>query len=110
MDINHAELIETNFNSTTMSTLLIFHEVKDGDQWAKAWRKGPNSRHELFAKYDVKARTFRDPENSNNSGVLLEVSDMDKFRAALASPEGQKAMAEDGLKIETMRMLTEFTP
>jgi len=28
----------------------------------------------------------------------------------LQSDEGKKAMREDGLKVETMRMLVEFTP
>ena len=93
-----------------MSTVIIFHEVQDGDQWAKAWRKGPGSRHELFAKYDVKARTFRDPQNKNHTGVIIEAADMSKFHAAIESEEGKKAMAEDGLKLETMRMLSEFTP
>ena len=93
-----------------MSTVIIFHEVQDGDQWAKAWRKGPGSRHELFAKYDVKARTFRDPQHKNYTGVIIEASDIKKFHAALESEEGKKAMAEDGLKLETMRMLSEFTP
>ena len=93
-----------------MSTLIIYHEVKDGDLWAKAWRKGPGSRNELFAKYDVKARTFRDPQHKHNTGVIIEAADMSKFHAALESEEGKKAMAEDGLKLETMRMLSEFTP
>jgi hypothetical protein len=37
--------------------------------------------------------------------------DMAKFQELeLQSDEGQKAMREDGLKVETMRMLVEFTP
>jgi hypothetical protein len=35
---------------------------------------------------------------------------MEKFRELLQSDEGQKAMRDDGLKVETMRMLVEFTP
>jgi len=35
---------------------------------------------------------------------------MAKFQELLQSDEGQKAMREDGLKVETMRMLVEFTP
>lgn len=35
---------------------------------------------------------------------------MAKFHELLQSDEGQKAMREDGLKVETMRMLVEFTP
>ena len=93
-----------------MTTAILFHEVKNGDAWAEAWRKGRGSRHELFGKVGVKARTFRDPKNADSTGLILEIPDMTKFQAFLDSDEGSKAMREDGLKVETMRMLTEFTP
>jgi len=94
-----------------MTTVIAFHEVEDGERWAKAWKKGPGSRHELLAEAGVTAaRNFRDPENPNSTGVLFEVSDMEKFQAFMASDEAQQAMAEDGLKVETLRMLAEFTP
>ena len=92
-----------------MTTLIVFHEVEDGERWAKAWRKGPGSRHEQFAPAGVTARTFRDPENPALTGLILEVSDMEKWQALLDSDEGQQAMAEDGLKVETMQSLAEFT-
>jgi hypothetical protein len=41
---------------------------------------------------------------------MVEIPDMAKFQELLQSDEGQKAMREDGLKVETMRMLVEFTP
>jgi len=94
----------------TMTTAIIFHEVQDGAVWAKAWKKGPGSRHEMFGKIGVKCRNFRDPDNANATGVMVEIPDMANFRELLQSEEGQKAMREDGLKIETMRMLVEFTP
>lgn len=93
-----------------MTTAIVYHEVNDGNVWAKAWKQGPGSRHELFAKIGVKARNFRDPNNSNHVGLILEISDLPAFQAMLASPEGQQAMKEDGLKVETMRFLVEFTP
>lgn len=93
-----------------MITAIVFHEVNDGKVWADAWKKGPGSRQEMFEKIGVTARNFRDPENHNNTGLILEVEDMDRFKALLASGEGKKAMADDGLKVETMRMLVEFTP
>jgi len=93
-----------------MATLIAFHEVEDGEVWANAWKQGSGSRHELFAKYGVSARTFRDPENINNTGLIFEISDMEQFQKAMASEETKKAMGEDGLKIETLRMLVEFTP
>jgi hypothetical protein len=35
---------------------------------------------------------------------------MEKFQQMLQSPEGAAAMKEDGLRVETMRMLVEFAP
>jgi hypothetical protein len=93
-----------------MTTMIAFHEVEDGERWAKAWRKGSGSRHEMMAELGITARTFRDPENPNLTGLIFEVPDMEKFQAALASDEMKQAMAEDGLKVETLRMLAEFTP
>jgi len=93
-----------------MATIMIFHEVNDGAHWARAWKKGPGSRHELFANYGAKARTFRDDTNPNLTGVIAEVPDINEFLALLESDEGKKAMAEDGLRPETVRILSEFTP
>jgi hypothetical protein len=93
-----------------MTKAILFHEVKDGAVWAKAWKKGPGSRHEMFGKLGIKCRNFRDPKNINVTGVMAEIPDMEKFQALLQSEEGKKAMQEDGLKVETLRMLVEFTP
>ena len=93
-----------------MATMIIFHEVKSGDHWAEAWRKGKGSRHEMFARYGIRARTFRDPKNLESTGVMLEITDMAKWQTFMDSDEVKKAMAEDGLKLDTMRMLIEFTP
>ena len=93
-----------------MATIMIFHEVNDGKVWSKAWKKGPGSRHEMFSQFGFKARTFEDPQNPNFKGLLVDVPDMSKFQSVLDSDEGKRAMAEDGLKPETIRMLSEYTP
>jgi hypothetical protein len=93
-----------------MTTAIIFHEVEDGAVWAKSWRKGPGSRHEMFGELGIKCRNFRDPNNPAVTGLIAEIPDIAKFQALLQSAEGQRAMREDGLKVETMRMLFEFTP
>ena len=93
-----------------MTTVIVIHEVENGEVWAKAWHKGPGIRHEMFGKLGIKARNFRDPNNLNLTGVLLEVPDMEQFKELLDSDEGRKAMQEDGLKVDTLIMLTEFTP
>ncbi len=91
-----------------MATMIVFHEVKNGESWAESWRKGRGSRHELFAKVGVKARTFRDPKNPDSTGLILDIPDLAKWQAFMESAEVKKAMAEDGLKLDTMRMLVEF--
>jgi len=93
-----------------MTTVTIVHEVKDANKWANAWKKGPGSRHEMFAEYGINARTFRDSTNPNMCGVIAEVPDLKKFDELMGSEMGRKAMAEDGLKPETVRILTEFNP
>jgi hypothetical protein len=103
-------VIANRLEEATMTTAIIFHEVQDGSVWAKAWKKGPGSRHEMFSKIGIKCRNFRDPNNPNSTGLIAEIPDVAEFQELLKSPEGQKAMTEDGLKVETMRMLVEFTP
>lgn len=67
-----------------MATLIVFHEVEDGERWAEAWQKGAGSRHEMFGQIGVTARTFRDPENPDSTGLILEVPDSEGRR------EGQR--------------------
>jgi hypothetical protein len=93
-----------------MTTTLVFHEVEDGEVWSKAWRKGPEGRHEMFSKLGISARNFRDPHNHNRTGLILEIPDLAEFQAFLDTDEGKRAMKEDGLKVETLMVLTEFTP
>jgi hypothetical protein len=42
--------------------------------------------------------------------VLFDIPDMTAFETFLEGDEVKQAMAEDGLKLETFRMLTEFAP
>ena len=93
-----------------MTTLIAFHEVADGHVWSNAWKQGAGSRHEMFAKINVTARTFRDPNNSNLTGLIFEVPDMVQFQSFMESDEAKRAMEEDGLKVDTIRVLSEFTP
>lgn len=93
-----------------MTTLIAFHEVEDGDHWVKAWHGGAGSRQEMFGQIGARARLFRDPEHPNVTGVLLEVPDLDRFQAFMATDEAAQAMEEDRLKVETMRVLREITP
>lgn len=93
-----------------MPRMIVFHEVQDGETWARAWKQGSGSRHEMFSRIGATVRTFRDPGNPERTGVLLDVPDTASFEAFMASEEAATAMEEDGLKVETMRILEEFTP
>ena len=93
-----------------MTTLIMFHEVENAENWANSWKKGEGIKPELFGRIGIKVRTFRDPNNPNMTGGILEVPDMKAFEKLLASEEIQKATDADGLKFETLRVLTEFTP
>ena len=93
-----------------MTTIFVYCETEDGENWAKAWTRGEGERHEMFEKMGIKCRTFRDANNHNSVGVLFDISDMAAFEAFLGTDENKQAMAEDGLRLETFRMLTEFTP
>lgn len=93
-----------------MTKIFAYSETEDAENWAKAWRRGEGKRHETFEKIGVKCRTFRDPDNHTSTGVLFDIPDMAAFEDFLKTDEIKQAMTEDGLKPETFRMLTEFTP
>lgn len=93
-----------------MATLIAFFEVEDGTRWAKAWHKGAGSRHEMFDQIGVTARTFRDPDHPNSVGHVMEVPDLERFQSFMASDEATRAMKADGIKPESLRILSEFTP
>ncbi|MCZ6672996.1 MAG: hypothetical protein O7C75_08655 [Verrucomicrobia bacterium] len=90
--------------------MIVFHEVNNGEHWTKGWREGAESRHEMFDKIGLKALTFHNPDNPNSTGLILDITDMATFQEFMKADEVNKAMEEDGLKVDTMRMLVEFTP
>ncbi len=93
-----------------MNTIIVFCETEDAENWANSWKRGEGKRHETFDKMGMKCRTFRDSNNHNSVAVLFDIPDMIAFEIFLETDKTKKAMAEDGLKLETFRMLTEFAP
>ena len=86
-----------------MATLLVFHEVDDVDHWINSPK-----REEFFGPMGITVRTFRDPEGSNRIGVIFDgVDDMDAFQQALETDEAAEAMKHDGVRPETLLVLTE---
>ena len=87
--------------------LMIAHEVDDAEHWMAAWR-GDDSRHDLFkANGADHVHTFVSADNPNMTGLIVAVSDMDALNAMLQSEEGQAAAAADGVRMDTLELLTE---
>ena len=87
--------------------VMITHGVDDADHWSAAW-SGEDSRKQLFKENGAAhVHAFRSADNPNLTGLVIAVNDMDALGAMLASEEGQAAAAEDGVRMDTMIMMTE---
>jgi hypothetical protein len=85
-----------------VATYLVFHEVDDVDHW----RTSPK-RDELFGSRGIEHRTFHDPAGSNRVGLIFEIPDFDEFQKLLQSDEAADAMKYDGVRPDTILVLTE---
>jgi hypothetical protein len=85
-----------------VATYLAFHEVDDVDHWLNSPKRA-----EIFGPMGITARTFHDPEGSNRLGLIFEIPDMAAFQEFLQSEAGAEAMKHDGVRPETIVMLTE---
>ena len=94
-------------HSPPKTHLMITHEVDDVERWLSAWR-GEDSRHDLFKANGAKhVHTFRSADNPNLTGLVVAVEDLDALNAMLGSEEGMAAAAEDGVRQDTLTVLTE---
>jgi hypothetical protein len=85
-----------------MATLMAMHDVEDVDHWLSSPK-----REELFGPLGITVRTFTGEEGSKRVGLIAEIPDMDAWTAMLQSEAGAEAMKYDGVKPETMVILTE---
>jgi hypothetical protein len=85
-----------------MPTLLAFHEVDDVDHWLSSPK-----REEVYGPLGITVRTFRDPDGSNRVGLIAEIPDMAAFQEVMQSEGGADAMKFDGVRPETLLILTE---
>jgi hypothetical protein len=86
---------------------MITHEVDDAELWLAAWR-GEDSRHDLFKANGAKhVHTFRNADNPNLVGLVVAVDDLDALNTMLGSEEGIAAAAADGVRADTITVLTE---
>ncbi len=85
-----------------MTTLVILHEVEDVDRWLTSSR-----RDQVLSAFGMTARTFVDSERSNRVGLVLECPDLATFQRALQSDEAAAGMESDGVRPETIVVLSE---
>jgi len=85
-----------------MQTLLAFHEVDDVDHWLASPK-----REQFFGPRGITVRAFRDPAGSNRVGLIFEVPDVESFQAGLQTEEAAEAMRHDGVRPETILVLSE---
>jgi len=85
-----------------MKSLMVFHDVDDLDHWLASPK-----RREVFGPAGITARPFVDADRSNHVGLFVEIPSMEVFDEVMASPAAAEAMKFDGVRPETLRILTE---
>jgi hypothetical protein len=85
-----------------MATYLAFHEVDDVEHWLNSGK-----REEFFGPHGITARTFRDPSGSNRVGMIVEIPDFAVFEQLMQSEDAAAAMKYDGVRPETLVVLSE---
>jgi hypothetical protein len=87
-----------------MPTIIGHHNITKG---AKHWLTSPK-RKELFGPLGVtNIRTFVDPQNPTRVAVLMDVPDIDAFKAAMQTKAAADAMASDGVVPGSLVVLVE---
>ena len=87
-----------------MPTVVGHHDISKGKDH---WLASPK-REQFFGPLGVtNIRTFVDPQNPSHVAVLMDVSDLDAFTAAMQSQAAADAMAHDGVMPETLVVLIE---
>ena len=82
-----------------MSRAIITAQVEDSANWENGFR----SHVGLFRAYTATAIHFS-TTNDNEVAILWEVANLDKFLEQLDSPETAEAMAQDGVKRESVKV------
>ncbi len=94
-----------------MTTVVVTHEVKNGEHWGRRpGTKGPAAGMSWWPSPEARLAIFVIRRIPNLVGLIFEVPDVQALATYLQSAEAAKAMAEDGVKPETVRMVVEFTP
>ena len=87
-----------------MPTILGHHNIKKD---VNHWLKSPK-RMEVFGALGVtNIRTFVDPQDPKRVAVMMDVPDMNAFKAAMQSKAAADAMAYDGVVPGSLVILVE---
>jgi hypothetical protein len=90
----------TKAEEANMTSVIAYHDVDDVDHRLRSPR-----RDEIFGPLGITIRTFVDPEGSKRTGLIMEVPDMAKLQAVMASEVGSEAMRYDGVHADSVAML-----
>lgn len=86
-----------------MPTVIAHHDVTDTEHWLASPKRG-----EFFGSLGItNVRTFTNPQDPTQVGLLLDAPDLDALLAALGSEEAAAAMQHDGVRPDTLVMLVE---
>jgi len=85
-----------------LATYVITHEVDDVDKWLSS-----SKREEVFGPIGVTVRTFSDPNGSSKTALIAEIPDIEAFQELMKSDAAAEAMKHDGVKPETLLVLSE---
>ena len=87
----------------TLPTIVVYHDVDDTEHWLASPK-----REEFFGPLGVtNIRTFTNPQNPTQTGLTLDVPDLDALMAAMQSTEAAAAMQHDGVHPDTVVILVE---
>ena len=82
-----------------MPKVVVTAQVEDSANWENGFR----SHTSLFNDYTATAINFAATDD-NEVAILWEVANLDKYLELMDSPETAEAMAQDGVKRETVRV------
>jgi hypothetical protein len=85
-----------------MPTVIAVHEVDDVDHWLSSPK-----REEIFGPLGITVRTFTGDAGSKQVGLIAEIPDMAVWEDMMQSEAGAEAMKFDGVRPETLVILTE---
>jgi hypothetical protein len=90
-----------------MPTVIAHHDISKGKDH---WLSSPK-REQIFGPLGVtNIRTFVNPQNPNQVGIIMDVPDMDAVMAFMQTNEAAEAMDHDGVVPESLVILVEERP